>query len=192
MYRPQNVFSLKQMIGSGVMGIRRSKKVVWPQKPDLLNDDLYISAMGLHYDRMVLTDLRYAPLIAKTWTGVGGMQGQRTVERMLADEHYLKAVFGSDAIRRRTESFWTTVKSEYQLQLTVRGKPMYDVKIVGAGLAGCIVAERLAAAGCRVLCSSAATTSEGTASTSSTRRACWCTDMDRTSSGRRTMRSGTT
>jgi hypothetical protein len=118
MFRPQNVFSLKQMIGSGIMGLRRSDKVMFPPKADLLNDDLYISALGLHHDRVVLTDLRYAAVIAKTWTGLGGMQGLRTQERMREDEKYLQMVFGEEAIRRRVSTHWSTVRSELQLQLT--------------------------------------------------------------------------
>jgi hypothetical protein len=117
MYRPQNPFSLKQMIGSGVMGVRPSEKIVWPEKTDLLNDDLYISALAMHYDRMVLTDLRYAAVAAKTWTSTGGMQSMRTMNAMAEDEKYLKMVFGSDAIRRRQSTGLSTIKNEIQLQL---------------------------------------------------------------------------
>jgi hypothetical protein len=119
MYRPQNPFSLKQMVSGHTLGVRRSDKVVFPPKSDLLTDDLFISALGMFHDRVVLTDLRYAVSVAHTWHATGGMAAHRTWQRMVENEKYLKMVFGDEAIRRRQNSARSSIANELQLQLSI-------------------------------------------------------------------------
>ena len=119
MFRPQNPFSLKQMVSGHTLGVRRSEQIVFPPKSDLLTDDLFISALAAFHDRIVLTDLRYAVSVAKTWKATGGMADHRTWDRMKANEEYLKMVFGDEAIRRRQDSALSTIANELQLSLKV-------------------------------------------------------------------------
>jgi hypothetical protein len=118
MYRPHRPFSLKHMVSGHCLGIRRDPRLRFPDLPDLLTDDLYISALAAYHDRIVLTDMRYAASVAHTWRATGGMAAHRTWQRVVDNEKFMVTAFG-DAIRRRQESARSSLQVEIQLTMHV-------------------------------------------------------------------------
>jgi hypothetical protein len=118
LYRPHSPFSLRHMISGHCLGVRRSDALRFPDKADLLTDDLWISAMSAYRHRRLLTDNRYGAGVAKTWHETGGMATHRTWSKVVDNERYLTELFG-DAIRRRQESARSSLSIEIQLTLQV-------------------------------------------------------------------------
>jgi hypothetical protein len=118
LYRPQAPFSLRHMVSGHCLGVRRNDQLRFPQKSDLLTDDLWISAMSAYHHRKLLTDNRYGAGVAKTWHETGGMATHRTWSRVVDNERFLTELFG-DAIRRRKESARSSLSIEIQLTLQV-------------------------------------------------------------------------
>lgn len=118
MYRPHRPFSLKHMVSGHCLGVIKSDRIRFPDKADLLTDDLYISALAAYHDRRLLTDMRHAASVAHTWHATGGMATQRTWRRVVENEKFMVAAFG-DSIRRRQDSARSTRSIEIQLTMTV-------------------------------------------------------------------------
>jgi hypothetical protein len=118
LYRPHNPFSVKHMVSGHCLGLIRDERLRLPKKADLLTDDLYVSALAAYYDRMLLTDNRYALAMQHTWKADGGMATHRTWQRVIDNEKFLKSAFG-DAIRRRQDSARSSLTVEIQLTLKV-------------------------------------------------------------------------
>jgi hypothetical protein len=118
LYRPQKPFSLKHMVSGHCLGVRHHPLLRFPEKADLLTDDLWVSAMSAYHHRMLLTDNRYGAGVAKTWHETGGMATHRTWSKVVDNERYLTELFG-EAIRRRQESARSSLSIEIQLTLKV-------------------------------------------------------------------------
>jgi hypothetical protein len=118
LYRPHTPFSFKHMISGHCLGVRRNDQLRFPDKADLLTDDLWISALSAYYHRLLLTDNRYGAGVAKTWHETGGMATHRTWSKVVDNERYLTELFG-DSIRRRQESARSSLSIEIQLTLKV-------------------------------------------------------------------------
>lgn len=118
LYRPHRPFSLRHMVSGHCLGLIRDKRLRMPNMPNLLTDDLWVSALAAFYDRMLLTDNRYALAMQDTWRSDGGMATHRTWQRVVANERYLKDSFGDSIVRRR-ESARSSLSVEIQLSLRV-------------------------------------------------------------------------
>jgi hypothetical protein len=118
LYRPQRPFSLRHMVSGHCLGIRAHPELRFPDKADLLTDDLWISAMSAYRNRVLLTDNRYGAGVANTWHETGGMATHRTWSKVVENEVFLTQLFG-EAIRRRQESARSSLSIEIQLTLKV-------------------------------------------------------------------------
>jgi len=118
MMRPQVPFELTGMVSGNALGLRQGSRIWFPDTPDLLTDDLWISAMNAYEHRYCFRDMRYAVANKKTWVGKGGMAEIRTWDRVLANERRLIEAFG-DAIYRRGNTGRSSIKVEIQLNLRV-------------------------------------------------------------------------
>jgi hypothetical protein len=118
LYRPHRPFSLKHMVSGHCLGIIRDEKLRFPNMPDLLTDDLYVSALAAYYDRFLLTDNRYGLAMHHTWKSDGGMSTIRTWQKVVENEQVLVNAFG-DVIKRRQESARSSLSVEIQLTMKV-------------------------------------------------------------------------
>lgn len=116
MMRPTNPFEMTGMVSGNALGLRQGSKIWFPDTPDLLTDDLWISAMNAYEHRFTFRDMRYAVANKKTWVGRGGMASIRTWDRVIGNEKRLVEAFG-DAIYRRGNTGRSSVKVEIQLSL---------------------------------------------------------------------------
>lgn len=118
MMRPQVPFEMTGMVSGNALGLRQGSRIWFPDTPDLLTDDLWISAMNAYEHRFAFRDMRYAVANKKTWVGKGGMASIRTWDRVVGNEKRLVEAFG-DAIYRRGDTGRSKLKVEIQLNLKV-------------------------------------------------------------------------
>lgn len=118
MMRPQVPWEMTGMVSGNGLGLRQGSKIWFPDTPELLTDDLWISAMNAYEHRFAFRDMRYAISNKKTWVGKGGMAEIRTWDRVVGNERRLVEAFG-DAIYRRGDTGRSSIKVSIQLNLKV-------------------------------------------------------------------------
>lgn len=117
-YKGYKPFEANIYICGGGLGLIKDENLYFPDYPDFVGEDYWITALNAYFKRFSLVDNRFALGFKTTEKGTGGVSDYRTEEKRKETYYFLKKYFG-DSIKTKHRSNYKKSIMKYEKTLTI-------------------------------------------------------------------------